>query len=369
MQAIKCEMCGSNDIIKDDGLYVCNNCGTKYTVEEARKLMGTVEIDHSTDTKNILQNAINTYNTGDYSTAQNLFTQVLNLDPENPEATLLRALASQWQRATVVVSTNSAIQLSISLAHKQWRDNAEYFSLCNEAMGSSVKITDAIVNLAIKQYNTFVEDAEGNSVLTSQIKSREKTMQEKVLSASLLLLGIVKASITYPEQFDNAEDLFWKNNQVVLDRVEEYFRRSNRVPDPSLNETRKLVTQKHAETYWKKHPDIKANIKDQMTELQAQISLFRSQNKEKSQLNDKLAELNQELSTMKLTQIIGMLKILDREKKIKEQQTTINSQVENKVRQMQKHIVLLNNELKNPSYVGSFNELDATIKQKLGKVE
>lgn len=369
MQAIKCEMCGSNDIIKDDGLYVCNNCGTKYTVEEARKLMGTVEIDHSTDTKNILQNAINTYNTGDYSTAQNLFTQVLNLDPENPEATLLRALASQWQRATVVVSTNSAIQLSISLAHKQWGDNAKYFALCNKAMANSAKIIDAIVNLAIKQYNTFVEDAEGNSVLTNQIKSREKTMQEKVLSASLLLLGIVKASITYPEQFDNAGDVFWKNNQVVLDRVEEYFSRSNREPDPSLNETRKLVAQKHAETYWKKHPDIKASIKDQMTELQAQISLFRSQNKEKSQLNDKLAELNQELSTMKLTQIIGMLKILDREKKIKEQQTTINSQVENKVRQMQKHIVLLNNELKNPSYVGSFNELDATIKQKLGKAE
>ena len=362
-------MCGSNDIIKDDGLYVCNNCGTKYTVEEARKLMGTVEIDHSTDTKNILQNAINMYNTRDYSTAQNLFTQVLNLDPENPKATLLRALASQWERSTVVVSTNSAIQLSISLANKQWGDNVEYFDLCNEAMANSVKLTDAIVNVAIKQYNTFVEDAKGNSVLTSQIKSREKTMQEEVLSASLILLGIVKASITYPEQFDNAGDLFWKNNQVVLDRAEEYFSRSNREPDPSLNETRKLVAQKHAETYWKKHPDIKASINDQMTELKAQILQFRSQNKEKSQLNDKLAELNQELSTMKLTQIIGMLKILDREKKIKDQQTTINSQEENKVRQMRKHIVLLNNELNNPSYVGSFNELDATIKQKLGKAE
>lgn len=369
MQAIKCEMCGSNDIIKDDGLYVCNNCGTKYTVEEARKLMGTVEIDHSTDTKNILQNAINMYNTGDYSTAQNLFTQVLNLDPKNPKATLLRALASQWQRSTVVVSTNSAIQLSISLANKQWGDNAEYFDLCNEAMANSVKLTDAIVNVAIKQYNTFVEDAKGNSVLTSQIKSREKNMQEKVLSASLLLLGIVKASITCPEQFDKAGDIFWKNNQVVLDRAKEYFSRSNREPDPSLNETRKLVAQKHAETYWRKHPDIKASIKYQITELQAQISLFRSQNKEKSQLDDKLAELNQELSTMKLTQIIGMLKILDKEKKIKEQQTTINSQKENRVRQMQKHIVLLNNELKNPSYVGSFSELDSTIKQKLDKAE
>lgn len=369
MQAIKCEMCGSNDIIKDDGLYVCNNCGTKYTVEEARKLMGTVEIDHSIDTKNILQNAINTYNTGDYSTAQNLFTQVLNLDPENPKAILLRSLASQWQRARVVVSTNSAIQLSISLANKQWGDNAEYFDLCNEAMANSVELTDAIVNLAIKQYNTFVKDAKGNSVLTGQIKSQEKTMQEKVLSASLLLLGIVKASITYPVQFDNAGNVFWKNHQVVLDRVEGYFRRSNSVLDPTLIETRKLATQKHAETYWKEHPDIKDDIKNQMSELQAQISQFKSKNGQKSQLNDKLDELNQELSKMKLTQIWGMLKILDKEKKIEEQQIAINSKEETKVRQMQKYLGLLDNELKNPSYVGSFSELDATIKQKLDKAE
>ena len=39
MKAIKCEMCGSNDIIKKDGYYVCENCGTKYTPDEARKML------------------------------------------------------------------------------------------------------------------------------------------------------------------------------------------------------------------------------------------------------------------------------------------------------------------------------------------
>ena len=34
MQAMVCEMCHSNDLIKQDGLYVCQHCGTKYTVEE-----------------------------------------------------------------------------------------------------------------------------------------------------------------------------------------------------------------------------------------------------------------------------------------------------------------------------------------------
>ena len=39
MKAIVCEMCGSHDLIKQDGVYVCQHCGTKYSVEEAKKLI------------------------------------------------------------------------------------------------------------------------------------------------------------------------------------------------------------------------------------------------------------------------------------------------------------------------------------------
>ena len=46
MSVIKCEMCGSNRLIKKDGLYQCEFCGTKYTPDEAKKLIitGSVEI-------------------------------------------------------------------------------------------------------------------------------------------------------------------------------------------------------------------------------------------------------------------------------------------------------------------------------------
>ena len=39
MKKLTCEMCNSVDLIKKDGLYVCQYCGTKYTVEEAKKMM------------------------------------------------------------------------------------------------------------------------------------------------------------------------------------------------------------------------------------------------------------------------------------------------------------------------------------------
>ena len=39
MKTIKCEMCGSNDILKQDDYYTCQSCGTKYAPPEAKKLL------------------------------------------------------------------------------------------------------------------------------------------------------------------------------------------------------------------------------------------------------------------------------------------------------------------------------------------
>lgn len=50
MKQLTCEMCGSTDLIKQDGVFVCQSCGIKYSVEEARKLMieGKVDVSGST---------------------------------------------------------------------------------------------------------------------------------------------------------------------------------------------------------------------------------------------------------------------------------------------------------------------------------
>lgn len=50
MKRLTCEMCGSTDIIKQDGVFVCQSCGCKYSVEEAKKMMieGTVDVSGST---------------------------------------------------------------------------------------------------------------------------------------------------------------------------------------------------------------------------------------------------------------------------------------------------------------------------------
>lgn len=34
---LKCEICGSTDFVKNDGMFVCQKCQMKYTAEEAKK--------------------------------------------------------------------------------------------------------------------------------------------------------------------------------------------------------------------------------------------------------------------------------------------------------------------------------------------
>lgn len=65
MKQLTCEMCGSTELVKKDGVFVCQSCGTKYSVEEAKKMMiegpvdvqGTVKVDTSDKVKNLYKMA------------------------------------------------------------------------------------------------------------------------------------------------------------------------------------------------------------------------------------------------------------------------------------------------------------------------
>lgn len=88
MNELACEMCGSNDIVKQDGLYVCQSCGTKYSVEEAKKMMinGVVQIDHSNELENLYEVARRARDSDNAENALNYYNQILTKDPNSWEA-------------------------------------------------------------------------------------------------------------------------------------------------------------------------------------------------------------------------------------------------------------------------------------------
>jgi len=84
MKQMVCEMCGGKDLIKQDSVFVCQNCGSKYSVEEAKKMM--VTIDTSAKLENALKNARRARENKNYEQAEECYKIVLMEEPDNWEA-------------------------------------------------------------------------------------------------------------------------------------------------------------------------------------------------------------------------------------------------------------------------------------------
>ncbi len=99
MKQLVCEMCGSSELIKQDGVFVCQNCGTKYSVEEAKKMMieGTVRVDNTHLIENYLEMANRAYQSANNSEAEAYCNKVIEIDPNNYQALMLKGKTAGWQ--------------------------------------------------------------------------------------------------------------------------------------------------------------------------------------------------------------------------------------------------------------------------------
>ena len=91
MKQLVCEMCGSTDLIKDDGVFVCQSCGCKYSIEEAKRMMvegvvevqGTVKIDDTRLIDNYLSMAQKAADSDNLNEAEHYANKALELEPTN----------------------------------------------------------------------------------------------------------------------------------------------------------------------------------------------------------------------------------------------------------------------------------------------
>lgn len=105
MKQLTCEMCGSTDLVKQDGYFVCQTCGTKYSVEEAKKMMiegtvevqGTVKVENVAQIDSLLKLANSSFDSHNYAQAENFCNQIIAIDDKNYEAWKLKGEAINYQ--------------------------------------------------------------------------------------------------------------------------------------------------------------------------------------------------------------------------------------------------------------------------------
>ena len=94
MKQLTCEMCGSTELVKQEGYFICQFCGCKYSVEEAKKMMiegtvdvqGTVKVDNTAFVEKYLANARRAKQKEDWEEVEKYYNMVEQNDPTNIEA-------------------------------------------------------------------------------------------------------------------------------------------------------------------------------------------------------------------------------------------------------------------------------------------
>ena len=151
MKALKCELCGSIDVVKQDGLFVCQHCGTKYSVEEAKKMMveGTVKIDDSTELKNLYEIARRAKDSDNNEQAEKYYDKILVKDPSSWEANFyvvyFKAMSCRViEISNAATSVANCISPVLGLVKDNVHDDEEQSKVINEIYLRSVLIANML---------------------------------------------------------------------------------------------------------------------------------------------------------------------------------------------------------------------------------
>lgn len=100
MKKFACEMCNSTDLVRQDGLVVCQYCGMKYDPEDVKKMMiegsvdvsgSTVKVDNSAFVEKYLANARRAKQKEDWEETEKYYNMVEQNAPQNIEAVFYSA--------------------------------------------------------------------------------------------------------------------------------------------------------------------------------------------------------------------------------------------------------------------------------------
>ena len=166
MKQLICEMCGSTDLIKQDGVFICQTCGTKYSVEEAKKMMvegtvdvtgSTVKVDTSEELANLYQTARRARADNNGETAAKYYDMILVKDPTSWEAYFYTIYfkateCKVGEMKSAAVSITNSIDTVLMLIKEHVHDREQQVAAVKEVGEYCAVISNMIFDAAMKYW-------------------------------------------------------------------------------------------------------------------------------------------------------------------------------------------------------------------------
>jgi len=213
MKAIVCEMCNSNDVIKQDGLYVCQNCGTKYTTEDAKKLMvdisgSSVKVDESEKAENYRKLAREAREMNNVQKACEYYNRLVTLCPNDWEAVFFSVYYTSASCVIAQIAVAAAnVTNAITLVAPRIADlpSEEKIDSCNEMVTYALLLKETFIESARKHQANY-----GTQHSYTEFCERTNAAYQmaKAAADAALLCGLKSRAVNIYESLRPAYDVW-----------------------------------------------------------------------------------------------------------------------------------------------------------------
>ena len=326
MKQLTCEMCGSTDLLKQDGVFVCQSCGCKYSVEEAKKLMvegvvevtGIVKVDQSDELKNLYEVARRNRKDGNNEVASRYYDMILSKDPSSWEANYYSVYCKSFG-CTIANIQSAATSLAncfgsvLSLVK-----NAETEDIIEERIteivDTSVKAAQMYANAALNSFKAINKDSRPNFASDFYERTKASTNIYYVLGIEITKRfgeyeWIYKKAIELYEYaysyIDSLCQLFYPVNvfnhpliysqlftQAIVVR-QSYLVEKNKTRE-ALQKFQEKAQEIKNQKYWEEHKEEKQALEDELNNLTEKLNDLQSK---VDAINDKNAPQIAELES------------------------------------------------------------------------
>lgn len=315
MKQLQCEMCGSTDLIKQEGMFVCQHCGCKYSVEEAKKMMiegtvdvqGTVKIDDSDNIEKHLTNARGAKERKDWEGTEKYYNLVLQNDPNCIEAVFSIAYAKAmstfavndiYQREAafnVLVNSVSIISNMFTLERGEENKKAIY------------GITTDLEKMICSGF-VYTEWKNQYGMVYKTDKDKTYTLFSNVLNAYRQTIYKIAKIDNQPYVYEAAIKLYTTAQSTKIGNWKKVMKEWITIDSAELDKCRN----ERISAYWAEHQEEHQQLESEKTTLQDDINALQSQvdalpeSAEVSSIEKQITELNNEKNSL------GLLKIKEK---------------------------------------------------------
>ena len=282
MKQACCEVCGSIDLVKDGGVFVCQDCGCKYSVAEIREQLSCDVLpddpNFSTREDDPIDEICLAFESGDFARAVGLCDEALDEDPDIFMARIYRAFSEAWLSFpdTNLYMTLSELKRAISSMHAKFGDSMEFCLIGQQTLSLYSSFGQAYSEVSRRRVESKKAEFE-HAKIYGDYSVFQPLMQEQIRAnnAHLTVLRCILDGYTllFEKLMDEVENP-WGVTKAFYGWICDWFMAAGE-RDHSVavraREIMELIDEIDSSQYWAAHPEEKIELLEQLASIDCEI--------------------------------------------------------------------------------------------------